>query len=31
MNIFTGSDDKTIAKAELSPDLIKIPTAPPAF
>ena len=31
LEIFTGSDDKTTAKSTLAADLIKVPTAPPAF
>lgn len=31
LEIYTGADDKTTAKACLSGKLIKVPTAPPAF
>jgi hypothetical protein len=31
LEIFTGADDKTTAKATMSGKLIKVPKAPPAF
>jgi len=31
LDVYTGSDDKSVARVDLDPSIVKIPKAPPAF